>query len=177
MTNLLTCLFIFLCAFLFNFFKGARWSKFQGTDVLTALTKSVKNHLTVSSLQPRGLVALISSLGTFSASWNEIEEINLEIELNNIINKNDKNNIINGNKKLMNSEEKQNEITTENKREDGIENESINVIKKDHSTLSYVFSETVERYFPDLSNAEIYQVRINYIFHFPFFVLCFLFFY
>ena len=60
---------------------------------------------------------------------------------------------------FITNEVKQNGINIENKNE----NESINEIKKYHNTLSFVFSETVERYFPDLSNAEIYQVR-NIIF-------------
>lgn len=57
-------------------------------------------------------------------------------------------------------------ITNEVKQKNEIEIENRNVIKKDYNTLSFVFSETVERYFPDLSNAEIYQVRINFIFYF-----------
>ena len=112
--------------------------------MLIALTKSVKNHLTVSSLQPRGLVALISSLGTFSASWSEIEELNLEIEMNNT------NDINNKSKFFMTSED--NKDVNVGESENKIDN------KNDCHTLSFVFSETAERYFPDLSNAEIYQV-------------------
>ena len=126
----------------------------------------MKNHLTVTSLQPRGLVALISSLGTFSASWNEIEELNFEIEnsekFNYYNNNNDSNNYNNYNynynynndiELITNNEDNNN--NSENKSK----NENKGEIGSNRSTLSFVFSETAERYFPDLSNAEVFQVR------------------
>jgi hypothetical protein len=135
----------------------------------------VKNHLTVTSLQPRGLVALISSLGTFSASWHEIEELNLEIENNerSYYNNNDSNNYNNNNnndiKLITNNED--NKSNSENMSK----NENKNEIGNNRNTLSFVFSETAERYFPDLSNAEVFQVRqySNFSIFIVFFLLVF----
>jgi uncharacterized membrane protein len=148
----------------------------------------VKNHLTVTSLQPRGLVALISSLGTFSASWNEIEELNLEIENNEKINNgsdsdnNDSNNNNNNNndndiKLIINDEDNINKSENKSQYNNESKNENKNTIGNNRNTLSFVFSETAERYFPDLSNAEVFQVRhypYFYIFIVFFFVICFL---
>lgn len=128
----------------------------------------MKNHLTVTTLQPRGLVALISSLGTFSASWSEIEELNLEIINNEKSSKNDNNynvdehdNDINiSMNMIINNKDNKDNITKNNsENKNNSETENKNGIQSNRSSLSFVFSETAERYFPDLSNAEVFQVR------------------
>ena len=123
----------------------------------------MQNHLTGSSLQPRGLVALFSALGLFQVSWQEIEEIFIDLK-NEKISKNNMDFSINPTAQYSGSGS---ELGPEPGSDSGVgsgsgsgSDSSIGSGSGSGSSLALSFSRAAERCLPELSHAEIFQVCV-----------------